>query len=192
MKRLFSFVCIFVFALTSCVSNVSNNTQLTYFEDGITVTDTIKDAEDTIDTMKGECEMVLEKCTLYVNGLEVENDKYTAINMTDNYVVLPLIKTMRSLGATIKCTDRGKANIIYRDNIYVLDALDNSLTEKNSNDITNYIALAPGATSGYYELKSDDYLVGLQSLLLFFERVDINVEIDYSALKVSISTINSR
>ena len=76
---------------------------------------------------------------LMVNGVKAIDDK---VQIKSNYAMLPLTTVMKNLDMTVNWIDENTAEIIYKDNTFLLDISDVALFDLKQKD-TNLLMPAP-------------------------------------------------
>ena len=88
---------------------------------------------------------------LMVNGVKAIDDK---VQIKSNYAMLPLTTVMKNLDMTVNWIDENTAEIIYKDNTFLLDISDVALFDLKQKD-TNLLMPAPGGSRRYSVLDNE-------------------------------------
>ena len=91
---------------------------------------------------------------LMVNGVKAIDDK---VQIKSNYAMLPLTTVMKNLDMTVNWIDENTAEIIYKDNTFLLDISDVALFDLKQKD-TNLLMPAPGGSRHYSVLDNENLI----------------------------------
>ena len=124
---------------------------------------------------------------LIVNNKDITNGVYVDIDINGRFAKFQLIPVLKELGAIVEWETEKVAKIKINNHNFILDLADKKLSEESS-PYSSFIALAPGSSHPQYvEAIEKDLIVDSDSILLFFNYIDVSITIDYDELKVVIS-----
>ena len=132
-------------------------------------------------------EASFRQASLIVNRKLVD----TEINICEDLAVLPLIRILDELGATINSIDGNELKIIYDNRAFFLNEENQTLIEEGST--INLLMPAPGSKCFICKVSNDDILMDDLSLKITLQCMGINVHVHHRTNEaiVEIITQNS-
>lgn len=132
-----------------------------------------------VETIDEEEQIVLESnAKLYVDGTYVPTDKIVHIDHENSYAIIPLVASMKAMGATVIFENDGVTIFELENERYVLDISENALTKKGFG--WNYIEHPPGSTIGYNTYMNGEYYIDSDAFRCFILELGGDLSIDFS------------
>ncbi len=123
------------------------------------------------------------KATLLVNGKDISKSSHVMLHY--DYADLPLVATLKALGAEVTWKSETKATIKINEIKYTLDLSDCSLTYSKNGQKIDCIFAFPGGTR-FTEVRSQELIIDSRTFRHALIKMGYDIKIDYQNCKIEV------